>query len=102
MVATGATEVEYIDQSTLSAGTAASIDSDTDSTKELSISGTNLRLDPDDDGTNEVTFCVTSGVLTIMYEDTDTADGSSWTECGFDDGVMTCGSDADGVCDGTI
>ena len=83
-------------------GDAGAINPDGDATKEVSISGTDLLIDPDDDGTAEVRFCVVSGVLHVMYEDTDTADGSSWTECGFDDGVMTCGSDADGVCDGTI
>ena len=32
----------------------------------------------------------------LMFRDTDNA---GWTECKFDDGVMSCGTDADGVCD---
>jgi len=95
-------EFGYTDPSTLSVSSAKTLNDDGDTVNNVSVSGTNLAMDPDDDGTSEFTFCITAGKFTVMIEDMDTADGNTWTECGADDGVWSCGSDADGVCDGTI
>lgn len=43
-------------------------------------------------------FNATSGIGCLMMTDTDSA---GYTECTFLNGVMSCGTDADGVCDGT-